>query len=657
MLYRNSKYIINIVVTKFISNEEKANKNKNHNKSLPQKVAQVKPKENKDIINDNKNLNIKSSTQKNFYKNISNKTNNDNFFSNKSDFNYTKIRNKYKINDKNFQHIKLLKQKDIKKIKMSLIKNDIKLNDNSNIDISYDNLNKKYLSMLSDFDKLKLKNKTLEEKINIFLEIIRNYTIKIISLSNILINEKTSNRNKIYSEFATTIEKLYGLINNPELNENVFQIKQMKDKITNHIINVKDLLLNNKEIKEYENSNNSSSSSSLIQINNNLNELNINKEILNSQNNDQYINSISSNAFNFSNNLVSITNNNSSYISPQISHNLKEEYNKKIETIKKDYEDKINLLTQENNSLNEKINLLTKEKENLIEKNNDDKTDKNDESNVNKELQNQISFLQNENKNLQEKCKLLNEEIINIKNGPKDDNNNKDNIIKQLQNELNYKNNIINYLESLIKRIGPDNSEGKIKEIKANTLSNEHKSARNFNKNKYIKKYHSYQKLNYNNNSANNKLNKNRNDINVNKKKVETKRTDFDDTSYLNKIINILEIPHSNKYEHFNKAKNKATNTIKRNLLNCSKYSRNNINKINFNKSNTYLNTQNNTLNTTNKNSNKRRLINSKKNESEDISFCTLYVEKPIKISREINLLDNEINQLQSQLNQLIKNQ
>jgi len=656
MLYRNSKYIINIVVSKFISNEEKSNKNKNHNKSLSQKAAQMKPKENKDIINDYKNLNIKSSTQNNFYKNISNKTNNDNFFNNKSDFNYTKIRNKYKINDNN-QYIKLFKQKDIKKIKMSLLKKNIIVNESSNIDISYDSINKKYLSLLSDFDELKLKNKTLEEKINIFLEIIKNYTIKIISLSNLLINEKTSNKNKIYSEFATTIEKLYGLVNNPELNENVFQIKQLKDNISNHIINVKDLLLNNKEIKNYENSNNSSSSSSLIQINNNLNELNSNKEILNSQNNEQYINSISSNTFNFSNNLVSNTNNNSSYISPQITHNLKEEYSKKIETIKKNYEDKINLLTQENNSLNEKINLLTKENEKLTQKNNDDKTDKNNESNVIKELQSQISFLQNENKILQEKCKLLNEENINIKNEPKDDNNNKDNIIKKLQNELNYKNNIINYLESLIKRIGPENSQGKIKEIKSNTLNNEHKSCRNFNKNKNIKKYHSYQKLNYNNDSAKNNLNKNKNDINVNKKKVEAQRTEFDDTSYLNKIINILEIPHINKYEHFNKAKNKTTNTLKRNFLNCSKYSRNNINKINFNKNNSCLNTQSNTLNTTNKNSKRRRLINNKKNESEDISFCTLCVEKPIKISREINLLDNEINQLQSQLNQLIKNQ
>jgi len=656
MLYRNSKYIINIVVSKFISNEEKSNKNKNHNKSLSQKDAQMKPKENKDIINDYKNLNIKSSTQNNFYKNISNKTNNDNFFNNKSDFNYTKIRNKYKINDNN-QYIKLFKQKDIKKIKMSLLKKNIIVNESSNIDISYDSINKKYLSLLSDFDELKLKNKTLEEKINIFLEIIKNYTIKIISLSNLLINEKTSNKNKIYSEFATTIEKLYGLVNNPELNENVFQIKQLKDNISNHIINVKDLLLNNKEIKNYENSNNSSSSSSLIQINNNLNELNSNKEILNSQNNEQYINSISSNTFNFSNNLVSNTNNNSSYISPQITHNLKEEYSKKIETIKKNYEDKINLLTQENNSLNEKINLLTKENEKLTQKNNDDKTDKNNESNVIKELQSQISFLQNENKILQEKCKLLNEENINIKNEPKDDNNNKDNIIKKLQNELNYKNNIINYLESLIKRIGPENSQGKIKEIKSNTLNNEHKSCRNFNKNKNIKKYHSYQKLNYNNDSAKNNLNKNKNDINVNKKKVEAQRTEFDDTSYLNKIINILEIPHINKYEHFNKAKNKTTNTLKRNFLNCSKYSRNNINKINFNKNNSCLNTQSNTLNTTNKNSKRRRLINNKKNESEDISFCTLCVEKPIKISREINLLDNEINQLQSQLNQLIKNQ
>ena len=622
----------------------------------------MKPKENKEIINVYKNINIKSSTQKNFYKNISNKTSNDNFFSNKSDYNYTTIRNKYKVNDKNFQQIKISKQKDIKKIKLSLLKKNIIPNENSNIDNSYDSLNKKYIALLSDFDELKLKNKTLEEKINIFLEIIRNYSIKIITLSNILINEKPSNKNKIYTEFVTTIEKLYGLVNNPELNENVFQIKQLKYNITNNFINIKDLLLNKREVKENENSNNSSSSSSIIQFNNNLNELNNNKEILNSQNNDENINSITSNIFNCSNNLISITNNNSLYISPRISHNLKEEYNQKIESIKKNYEDKINLLTQENNNLNEQITTLEKENEKLIQENTVDKKDKNIESNVSKELQNQISSLQNENKALQQKCKLLNEEINNnnnIKNENKEDNNNKDNIIKQLQNELNYKNNIINYLESLTKRISPDSSQGKIKEIKANTISNEYKNGRNFNKNKIIlKKYHSYQKLNYNNNdSANNNLNKNKNDFNVNKKKAETQRTEFDDTSYLNKIINILEIPHINKYNHFNKAKNKTTNSIKRNLLNCSKYSRNNINKINFNKNNSCLNTHNNTLNTSNKNSNKRRFINNKKNESEDIAFCTFCVERPIKISREINILDNEINQLQSKLNLLIKNQ
>lgn len=351
----------------------------------------MKPKENKEIINVYKNINIKSSTQKNFYKNISNKTSNDNFFSNKSDYNYTTIRNKYKINDKNFQQIKISKQKDIKKIKLSLLKKNIIPNENSNIDNSYDSLNKKYIALLSDFDELKLKNKTLEEKINIFLEIIRNYSIKIITLSNILINEKPSNKNKIYTEFVTTIEKLYGLVNNPELNENVFQIKQLKYNITNNFINIKDLLLNKREVKENENSNNSSSSSSIIQFNNNLNELNNNKEILNSQNNDENINSITSNIFNCSNNLISITNNNSLYISPRISHNLKEEYNQKIESIKKNYEDKINLLTQENNNLNEQITTLEKENEKLIQENTVDKKDKNIESNVSKELQNQIS--------------------------------------------------------------------------------------------------------------------------------------------------------------------------------------------------------------------------------------------------------------------------
>ncbi len=628
---------------------------------MPQKVVQMKPKENKDKINDYKNLNIKSSTQKDFYKNNSNKTNNDNFFSSKSDYNYIKIRNKYKINDKKFQHIKLTKQKDIKKIKMSLLKKNMIPNENSNIDNSYDSLSKKYLSLISDFDELKLKNKTLEEKINIFLEIIRNYSIKIITLSNILINEKVSNKNKIYSEFVSTIEKLYGLVNNPELNENVFQIKKLKDNITNNFINIKDLLLKKKEIKENENYNNSSSSSSIIQFNNNLNEQNNNKDILNSQNNYENINSISSNVFNCSNNLVAITNNNSLHMSPQISHNLKEEYNQKIESIKKNYEDKINLLTQENNNLNEQIKTLKKENEKLIQENTVDKKDKNIESKISKELQNQISFLQNENKVLQQKCKLLNEEINKnniIKNENKEDDNKKDNIIKKIQNELNYKNNIINYLESLIIRIGSDNSQGKTKEIKTNTLSNEYKNGRNFNKNKNIlKKYNSYQKLNYNNDSSNNNLNKNKNDFNVNKKKVETQRTELDDTSYLNKIINILEIPHIKKYEHFNKAKNKTANSIKRNLLNYPKYSRNNINKINFNKNNSCLNTHNNTLNTANKNSNKRKFINNKKNESEDIAFCTFCVEQPIKISREINTLDNEINQLQSKLNLLIKNQ
>lgn len=620
----------------------------------------MKTKENKVIINEYKNINKKSSTQNNFYKNNSNRTNNDNFYSNKSDYNYTKILNKYKINDINFQYIKLLKQKDIKKMKMSLLKKNIIPNENSNIDNSYNNLNKKYLSLHSDFDELKLKNKILEEKIIIFLEIIRNYSIKIITLSNILINEKASNKNKIYSEFITTIEKLYGLVNNPELNENVFQIKKFKDNITNQIINIKDLFLNKKEIKDYESINNSSSSSSIIQFNNNLNEINNEKENLNCQNSNENINSMSSNIFNYSNNLVTITNNNSLYMSPKFSHNLIEEYNQKIELINKNYEEKINSLTKENNDLNEKINFLKKENEKLIQEKTVDKVDKKIESKVSKELQNKISFLQNENEILQQKCKLLNEEINKINNIKKENKEdiNKDNIIKQLQKELNYKNNIINYLESLIKRISSDNSQGKIKEIKQNILSNKYKNGRNFTKNKNIlKKYHSYQKLNYNNSSVNDNLNKNKNDYNTNKNKIETHRTEFDDASYLNKIINILDIPHSNKYDHFNQARHRTSNSIKKNLLNSSKYSRNSINKINFNKNNSCLYTPKNTLNTTNKNFYKRKLINDKKNESEDIAFCTFCAEQPIKISREINILDNEINQLQSKLNQLITNQ
>ena len=101
-------------------------------------------------------------------------------------------------------------------------------------------------------------------------------------------------------------------------------------------------------------------------------------------------------------------------------------------------EDKIKLLSLENENLKNKLQNC----ENIQKKNEEEKSnyikELIDNKNLFEELQNKINFLENENITLKNKdnnnYKLLNENI------------------NKMKNELNYKNSIIRYLEELLKR-------------------------------------------------------------------------------------------------------------------------------------------------------------------------------------------------------------
>ena len=131
---------------------------------------------------------------------------------------------------------------------------------------------------------------------------------------------------------------------------------------------------------------------------------------------------------------------------------------KDIEGLIDKYEEKINLLKNENNNLkknnmeknnyvnslifqiNELKDLLQKEKknyeENLVRLNNDSIS-----------LQKKVDILQDENLTLKKNCVELSQNLSKINYSEKNDINNLTNIEKELQ----HKNNIIKYLENLLK--------------------------------------------------------------------------------------------------------------------------------------------------------------------------------------------------------------
>ena len=380
------------------------------------------------------------------------------------------------INYKNIINLKTNKEKQKKliKLKMDYIEPNKK---EKNININNSNYNERNISknnysnyyqistkscngnesiLQNQIKDLKIKSQNMKDKLTIFLKLMKKYSSKLTTLANSNSrNNLIEKKNTINKEIQSTLSQLNKMLNNPKLNEDIFNLQEIT---INHNIN------------NDSNYNNIITNQTLLSNINNKNEEDINTNIINSN-----------------------------LITTEI--NEDNEYAKDIEGLIEKYEEKINLLNNENNILkknkieqnnylnnletevnelkdklkNEKINY----ENNLIKLNNDSIT-----------LRQKVNYLQDENNLLKKNCVELSQNLSKVNNNnyePKD-----------MEKELEYKNNVIKYLERLLHNSGinyhnyPENIINTTKNSEKIKYSNEHidislssGNITNKNKNKY----------------------------------------------------------------------------------------------------------------------------------------------------------------------------
>ena len=279
---------------------------------------------------------------------------------------------------------------------------------------------------------LKIKSQNMKDKLIIFLKLMKKYSFKLTTLtkSNSRNNNTKEKKSIINNEIKSTLSQLNKMLNNPKLNEDIFDLQDIT--LNNNLTTNNDEMLNltNQLCTNY---------NLITTISNNKNEEEINTNIINSNIIATEVNSIENEDI----------------------KNIKNEYMKDIEGLIDKYEEKINLLKNENNNLkknnmeknnyvnslifqiNELKDLLQKEKKNyeesLIRLNNDSIS-----------LKKKVDILQDENLTLKKNCVELSQNLSKINYIEKNDINNLTNIEKELQ----HKNNIIKYLENLLKNSG-----------------------------------------------------------------------------------------------------------------------------------------------------------------------------------------------------------
>ena len=320
--------------------------------------------------------------------------------------------------------------------------------------------------------ELKIKSQNMKDKLTIFLKLMKKYSFKLTTLAKNNSRNNTSEEKKsiINKEIKSTLTQLNKMLNNPKLNEDIFEIT--------------DLTINN------------------ISSNNEVNFSNAN-----------YNNIITTNPT-LSNNKEDLNTNmiNSNIIATEINsgenEDIKNEYVKDIEGLIDKYEEKINLLNNENNTLkknnieqNNYVNSLLTEVNELKDKlKKEKKSYENTLIKLNNDsisLQKKVDFLQDENNILKKNCVELSQNLSKINYIEKNDVNN----ITDLERELEYKNNVIKYLEGLLKNSGINTSN-------YNSMLNSNKS-KNFDLNENNIKLSKTQKdLEFNNNIKNDESNR-----------------------------------------------------------------------------------------------------------------------------------------------------
>ena len=275
-------------------------------------------------------------------------------------------------------------------------------------------------SMLQNqIKELKYRSKTMKDKLTIFLKLMKKYSSKLTTLTHLssnnnIDNNQNNNSNSINNEIQSTLSHLNNMLNNPKLNEDIFELPDLTTDLTNNNISI-----NTKEDEKL----NFNQQSLTIPVNTNFN-------INTNQNDDEYNNII--------NNLNS---------------NINEEnnYAKDIQGLINKYEEKINLLNNENKALKK-----SKEEQNILQ---------NDLVNKNISLENEINSLkkqiEEDKKNYESVLQQLDSASklsINLKKklefleGENNDIEVSSDLPNNIEQELKYKDNIIKYLESLLKK-------------------------------------------------------------------------------------------------------------------------------------------------------------------------------------------------------------
>ena len=272
---------------------------------------------------------------------------------------------------------------------------------------------------------LKIKSQNMKDKLIIFLKLMKKYSFKLTTLtkSNSRNNNSKEKKTIINNEIKSTLSQLNKMLNNPKLNEDIFDLQ--------------DITINNDEMLNI--TNQLCTNYNLIStISNNKNDEDINTNIMNSK-------------------IIATEINNEENDDIKDIKNIKNEYMKDIEGLIEKYEEKINLLKNENNTLkknnldqNNYANLLVNQINELKEILKQEK--KNYEQNLMKlnndsiSLQKKVDILQDENLTLKKNCVELSQNLSKINFSEKNDTN--------IEKELQKKNNIIKYLEGILKNSG-----------------------------------------------------------------------------------------------------------------------------------------------------------------------------------------------------------
>ena len=343
----NSKIELNS--SKNTLNNFYSKKDKNNSYTYTTLTTNTKNNSNKKTLNSNnksvyslikKNNFLKTITQLNIV-NLKNKK--FNIMKNKTydENEKTNINNNLIFNNKQF-HNYIYKKKNNKYNKSLNIENNLSNKSINNICDTINTVNKSSL-LKEQVNTLRSKNKDMKNKLIIFLKLMRQYSIK---LNELLNNKNDINKNENKDDIINTLTRLNNILNNPKLNKDVFEITQIlledsyKNSIEHNINNknINNLILKEENNKEKFEENNNNTNIIFTEINE-LNKENYNKNE-NCKNSDE--------------NNINEENNKGINITKNIQKENILHYNNEIQGLISKYEEKIDILMNENNILKEK---------------------------------------------------------------------------------------------------------------------------------------------------------------------------------------------------------------------------------------------------------------------------------------------------------------